>query len=392
MKLLNLGMLSLLLALSTAGCGGGGGGDSIPSGSTSGGNGNSGGNANNAILSGRFALMSATVGQNAHAVTSGVLTFDGNGGVSAGTTTTFNYSNSNVVSVPSVVIGGAYSIDGNRNLTGQITTTGGGTTTVTTATNGRVSTNRVYAGANFQDNFGNAGVFALIKPTQNGSNASLFGTFRFSAAMVGTLQGFEFGTVTFNGAGGINPGDTIAFSNGQHAQVTGGTYTVNSDGTLTGAVALNNGSTATLQGFVGDDRTVGVVIQDQAGNLGLGIGSPPPTTTSSNADLNGTGCFLALRTSPIPGGFITGTASFDGNGGIAANNVLTLSDGLTETITGGSYNINPDGTFSSLTVNTSLWGGVVTTASFLTLGYDKTSVSGVITDSLGEQGMVLFVK
>jgi hypothetical protein len=119
------------------------------------------------------------------------------------------------------------------------------------------------------------------------------------------------------------------------------------------------------------------------------IGSPAPATASSNADLDGTGSFLAVRTSPS-GGFITGTASFDGNGGVLAGNLLTLSDGQTETITGGAYQINPDGTFANAVVDTS--NGVVTTATFLTLGQDKTSLSGVIKDSLGEEGMVILVK
>ena len=134
---------------------------------------------------------------------------------------------------------------------------------------------------------------------------------------------------------------------------------------------------------------MGAVISDQNGGLGLGIGSPAPATVSLNADLDGTGSFLAVRTSPTSG-FITGTASFDGNGGIVPGNLLPLSDGATETITGGSYQINPDGTFANAVVDTS--NGVVTMANFLTLAQDKTSLSGVITDSAGDQGMVIMVK
>ena len=395
MKQLRYISLSLVLALTAAGCSGGGGNDNVETTSNTGTSTTGGGtntppvSNNDALLSGQFALLSATVGPNARAVSTGSITFDGNGNVSSGSGTTFNFSNNSVISTASTVTGGTYTVDSSRNIFGQITATGNGQTVTTSATNGRISTNHVYAAANFNDNAGNSGVFALIRPIQNSSNSGLNGTFRFSVALVGAVQGFEFGNVTFNGSGGITPGTTVTFSTGQSAQVSGGSYTLNADGSLVGSVSLNTGGSATVRGFVGQDNTIGAVITDQNQNLGLGIGSPAPTTVSSNADLDGTGSFLAVRTSPT-GGFITGTAAFDGNGGIVPGNLLTLSNGATETITGGNYQINSDGTFANAVVDTS--NGVVTTANFLTLGQDKTSLSGVITDNAGEQGMVILVK
>lgn len=390
MRTLRMTAAAIAVCFALAGCGGGGGGGGMTILPFNTGGNTNGGNPNNRDLSGQFAILGAAQGPTAHSVSAGTVTLDGNGNITAGSGNTFLFNNGTISTVASTVTSGTYNVDGSRNVTGSITSNSGGQTITTSTHNGRVSVNQDYVGANFSDSQGSFGVFALIKPVTNGSAASLNGTFRFSVAQVGTFQGFEFGNITFNGTGGITAGTTVNFSGGTSATVTGGTYSVASNGIVNGSVTLSNGSTSNFTGFLGQDGTLGGVLQDQNGDLGLGIATQGPGTPSSNADLNGNGAFCAVRTSPVAGGFITGSVTFNGNGGVTPGDVLTLSDGSTETTTGGSYNINADGTFSSATVTTS--NGVTTTADFLTLGSDKTSLSGVIHDSKGNQGMVLLVK
>jgi hypothetical protein len=382
---------TVLSALLLAGCGGGG--DDVTTvgtgsaGATVPGGGGQTQNMN-ALLNGQYGLLSAGVGPTARSLTTGVITADGQGGITGGSGTVFVYNpaTNTVNTLNRSITSGFYNVTNARVFTGQIVTNDG---TVTDAIDGGLSSNDVFASANWRDSNQDAGQFMLIRTLSNPSNASLTGTYRFSAAQVGLFEGFVFGTLTFDGNGAVTGGQ-ITRSNNTVDQITSGTYQMAADGSLTGTIVAG-GLTTNFSGYLGADLTLGFTTSDDFGNLGLGVATPGPTSTSSNPDLSGSYSYLALRTSPaVSRGFATGQVQADGNGAFTGGSIL-YSDGATATITGGDYNILPDGTFTVPSgVITS--DGVTTQTDFLTLHRDKTVASGVIRDSRGNQGVVLLVR
>ena len=148
------------------------------------------------------------------------------------------------------------------------------------------------------------------------------------------------GTVTFDDNGNITGGSWID-AEGQTTTCTGGTYTLNANGTFTATIIPAGDEQFDVEGAINQSKDVIVTVQSEvyAGNEDRGFAILIKAGgTYSDADLSGT---WDLKTT-----YASGTVTFDGNGNIIGGSWVG-AEGKTTTITGGTYTLNADGTLTA---------------------------------------------
>lgn len=395
---------SALFSLAVVGCGGGPGGPGGPGGgsmlgtptgfgsNSSPGPGPGGSNTpppnpNDKMLNGPYGMVSATLGSSAHTLLVSAVGFDGQGAVISGNGQGATFSNSRLtaLSAPGVT-GGKYDVNSDGTFTTSVNLTTGATLVSAAA---RIDSDGSLAAAGFNDNTASPGLLVVVSPSLVATDASLHGTFRLNVAEVGAQPGFATGTVDYDGQGGITAGSLTFSSDGSTITVTSGSYNVNADGTVTGSIAFSDGSTTTFDTYLGREGTLVGSFQDARARLGLVVASQGPSTASSNGDLMGSDTLFFLRTIPFAGGFVTGSASLDGHGGVSGG-TFTDDTGHSQTVSGGRYAVNADGTLSATSLSTA--DGATVNVPTAILGADKNSASGVFSDTNANSGLFLLLK
>ena len=171
----------------------------------------------------------------------------------------------------------------------------------------------------------------MVKHTGIFSNADLNGSWGFQ-------DPYLTGSMTFNGKGQITGGDFVDSDGGQ-GHITGGTYTLAADGTLTG--------TATVTGTVdpGPQQVAGVL---NASKDILVIRNPSSAYPDDMNMLVLTRHSGTFSLADITGAWwvvsdgVNGTIISNGHGQITGGSVLN-PDGTTSEITGGTYTVSSDG-------------------------------------------------
>lgn len=271
---------------------------------------------------------------------SGNVTFDGNGGVTAGTITRTNIFNVPNPTTAFNVTGGTYQISANRNFTATLNATPYNLTL-----RGQVSRSPA-GGAIYAAIYGNSdldalsGVAVLQLNGSGFSTSSLQGTFAtnaFDVTFSSPSVGFSAGVLQFDGAGNV----TGSLQGLGGADTWTGTYTVSPTGVVNASLAVGGGTAFALQGAVGTDSVL--TLAGATGNANLDqyflISSPVTLGQSSVVNVQPTMYAVGMRS--LTGG-IAGVASFN-----AGNN----------TITGGAYDEFSARTLSIVTTTTPFEGG-----------------------------------
>ena len=177
----------------------------------------------------------------------------------------------------------------------------------------------------------------LTKADGTYSNADLSGTWNLKT-------NYSSGTVTFDGNGDINGGSWID-ADGQTTTCTGGTYTLNVDGTLTATIIPADVSEQfDVEGVMNQSKDIIAAVNTEVyeGNDDRGFAILTKAGgTYSNADLSGA---WDLKTN-----YSSGTVTFDGNGAIIGGSWVN-ADGQATTYTLGTYTLNADGTLTATVI------------------------------------------
>lgn len=339
----------------------------------------------NQVLSGRYGLISATVSGLGSAVSIGEVVANGQGGFTSGSLdiATFVRSTNQIVLTNATLAGGNYNVSKDRRLTGSISDSNGVWARITS---GGVTSSSSFAGGNWLNSQNSAGQFVLLKGLSNPSNQSLNGQYRFVVSEVGNFGGYASGNLTLNGSGQIT-GGAIERSGGTNDTITGGTYSVNANSTFSMTLEFQSGVSANAKGFAGRDGTLAFSVQDNLGDIGLGIANPGVSGTASNADLKGDLFYLGLRTAPLSGiGYATGSLTSNGIGNFTSG-AVNYESGSQYSAT-GNYNLSSNGTG---TLSAILSNGATVNSSFF-LHADRQAASGFASDNFGNQGILVLVK
>ncbi len=175
----------------------------------------------------------------------------------------------------------------------------------------------------------------LTKPTGTYSDADVSGTWNLEGMWVS-------GSISFDGNGTITGGSYVE-EDGESLSFTEGSYSVNSDGTVTATVHNSNNATFELAGaFNASGDVLPITVTDYPqDDMSLAI-LTKPTGTYSDADVSGTW--------NLEGMWVSGSISFDGNGTITGGSYVE-EDGESLSFTEGSYSVNSDGTVTATVHN-----------------------------------------
>ncbi len=342
----------------------------------------------NASLSGNYALISFSTGPGIRAVSSGRVNLDGAGRITSGSYAVYNPANPGAAPTVRTLAPSTYNVALNKDITADISTDDG---THTLINQGRLSSNGVFAGGCWRDSRNNLGQLVLYRTPTNASNASLVGSYRFSLSRSRT-PGFATGSINFDGAGRVT-GGTVLNSEGLTGTLKPGSYSVAANGVVTGSWPVTIGRSdisVSVEGYLGEDRTLAFTYFDSTGELAAGFSNPGPTGTSTNADFSGDCRFLALRNVPSTA-LVVGSMSSDGNG-LLSSGTFVYTGSPNASLTSGGYRILADGTFDTTRTFIATSNGLTARPTFLTLHADKTVASGVVQDSQGGQFYTLIVR
>ena len=190
------------------------------------------------------------------------------------------------------------------------------------------------------------------------SNADFSGTWSFYCDCqqeADTFNGWVYGTMESDGAGNIT-GGTGTNSLGESITAPPGTYTLNSDGTMT--ITLTD---MTIHAAMNDGKDVIAMVgtaincgSDNHTEYNHGVAVKNQQGAFVEGDFNGTwNMYTAWQDKDaVNNGWVYGPITSDGAGGITAGTTLTFQDGTTDTIAAGStYTVNANGTMTVVTLN-----------------------------------------
>ena len=180
------------------------------------------------------------------------------------------------------------------------------------------------------------------------NTASLSGTYAASCLNSSTAH---LNYVTFDGNGNLSGRDVFDLGSTQGDNPYSGTYSVNSDGTFSGAL-LGSYSGYTFNGVIDNGLSEIEYIYNAAGT-GPALSCFGKQTVSAAANLSGFYGFVVDGTLQSTGGgkYLSGSVFFDGAHGLTATNVNGVINGTYGNSTAtGTYIVNGDNTIS-ITLN-----------------------------------------
>jgi len=232
---------------------------------------------------------------------------------------------------------------------------------------------------------GSGGVLACVgKQSTGGSLAGYYGFVVGGNAQSGGGGKYLSGSIYLNGAGGLTGNSVNGGINEQYGNTSvAGSYSVNSDNTV--SVTMNLANQTTAQTYV-----VGV---SESGNEAIGIESdntaiatidlqnqlwPSSTPPYSNASLNGT-YVASCSGAEVDLNYVT----FDGNGNITAGVDAYYDGSYGDNPYTGTYTVKSDGTFSGNFVGPiydifTMTGVLDNGTAEIEYTYDQSGVGGVV--------------
>jgi len=188
------------------------------------------------------------------------------------------------------------------------------------------------------------------------SSADLNGTWTYASDSAA-------GTLEFDGAGNIIGGTGTTASGAAYS--AGGTYAVDNRGSITANVT----GIGQLEGAINSYEDVAIFSSNSPGYFGMAIYSAG--VSYSNTDISGTWNIQLNANSTSDN--LAGTISFDADGNITGGSLIVANTGQIQTITGGTYTINSNG---SVTITPTITGqSAVTFAGAMNVSKDVIAMS-----------------
>jgi len=180
-------------------------------------------------------------------------------------------------------------------------------------------------------------------------------------------NGWVYGPITSDGAGGITAGTTLTFQDGTtDTIVAGSTYTVNANGTMT-VVTLNlaSGVTVDVIGAMNDGKdVVGIVYTVADGGVDIAYGAGTIIKNQGGFDNSNFASDWSFYLSSqekdaVDNGWVYGTLTSNGAGVITGGQVTDEGDGgAFSPIPPGTYTVNANGTMTISISGTTLIGAM----------------------------------